>query len=282
MASCRLYYTLLLIFLTSFAVSNGRLYKDFNNLESSYATITVAKSNQAHFSTIQSAIDSIPSNNMNWVFINVKAGIYREKVTIPQDKPFIVLQGEGMYKSQIVYDNHENLIQSVTFHVLADDFVATNIGFVNSYNHVEIMEENPMRQAAAALVQGDKAAFYGCGFFGLQDTLWDEQGRHYFRNCTIEGAVDFIFGNGQSIYEKCKISALGNEIGGVGYITAQGRSLENETTGFVFKYCNVEGNGKMYLGRAWRQYSRVLFYMSYLADIIVPQGWDEWYATPNE
>jgi len=35
----------------------------------------------------------------------------------------------------------------------------------------------------------------------LQDTLWDCQGRHYFNSCTIEGAMDFIYGAGQSLYE---------------------------------------------------------------------------------
>lgn len=30
-----------------------------------------------HFSTIQSAIDSVPSNNANWVCIFIKSGTYR-------------------------------------------------------------------------------------------------------------------------------------------------------------------------------------------------------------
>lgn len=58
-----------------------------------------------------------------------------------------------------------------------------------------------MRPAAAAKIEGDKSGFYKVGFFGLQDTLWDVEGRHYFKQCTIEGAVDFIFGSGQSIYD---------------------------------------------------------------------------------
>lgn len=71
----------------------------------------------------------------------------------------------------------------------------------NSYNSPPSTNRNPMDTAVAALVQGDKAVFFRCGFFGLQDTLWDDHGRHYYKSCTIEGAVDFIFGNGQSLYE---------------------------------------------------------------------------------
>lgn len=56
-------------------------------------------------------------------------------------------------------------------------------------------------QAVALLVKGDKCAFYGCGIYGYQDTLYDYSGRHLFRECHIEGAVDFIFGNARSLYE---------------------------------------------------------------------------------
>lgn len=71
----------------------------------------------------------------------------------------------------------------------------------NSYNFPPEITTNPRRVAVAALVMGDNTAFYRCGFKGWQDTLWDVQGHHYFKRCTINGAVDFIFGNGQSIYE---------------------------------------------------------------------------------
>lgn len=55
-------------------------------------------------------------------------------------------------------------------------------------------------QAVAMRISGDKAAFHNCKFIGFQDTLCDDQGRHLFENCYIEGTVDFIFGNGKSIY----------------------------------------------------------------------------------
>jgi len=55
--------------------------------------------------------------------------------------------------------------------------------------------------AVAATICGDKSAIYHCGFLGYQDTLWDRTGRHYFKNCYIQGDVDFIFGEAQSFYE---------------------------------------------------------------------------------
>lgn len=70
----------------------------------------------------------------------------------------------------------------------------------NSYNY-PIDNDHPVKVAVAARISGDKSAFYDCTFLGFQDTVYDYDGRHYFKNCTITGAIDFIFGNGQSIYE---------------------------------------------------------------------------------
>lgn len=55
-------------------------------------------------------------------------------------------------------------------------------------------------QALAMRISGDKAAFYNCKFIGFQDTLCDDKGRHFFKDCFIQGTYDFIFGNGKSIY----------------------------------------------------------------------------------
>jgi pectinesterase len=52
---------------------------------------------------------------------------------------------------------------------------------------------------------GDFNAFYGCAFYGQQDTLYDARGRHYFKDTLIVGAVDFIFGDGKSLYKARKI-----------------------------------------------------------------------------
>lgn len=65
--------------------------------------------------------------------------------------------------------------------------------------------------------------------------------------------------------------------GGAGYITAQGRQDPNQKNGFIFKRCNIVGNGKAYLGRPWRQFARVVFYQTYMSDVVLPLGWDAWY-----
>ncbi|KAJ1387839.1 Pectinesterase, catalytic [Sesbania bispinosa] len=134
------------------------------------------------------------------------------------------------------------------------------------------------------MVSGNKSYFINVGFFGVQDTLWDCQGRHYYKSCTIQGAVDFIFGAAQSLFEGCSISVVGGALppGWPGYITAQGRTNPKDTNGFVFKNCNVYGDGTTYLGRPWRDYATVLFYNTNMSNIIQPTGWDPWYFSRHE
>jgi len=57
------------------------------------------------------------------------------------------------------------------------------------------------KQAVAFRISADTATFLGCRFLGAQDTLYDHLGRHYYKNCYIEGSVDFIFGNALSLFE---------------------------------------------------------------------------------
>jgi len=42
--------------------------------------------------------------------------------------------------------------------------------------------------------------------------MLDESGRHYFRNCFIEGAVDVISGNGKSIYQVNQIEIMNSDL----------------------------------------------------------------------
>ncbi|KAG9140210.1 hypothetical protein Leryth_014661 [Lithospermum erythrorhizon] len=236
----------------------------------------VDPSGNGQFSTIQSAINSVPSNNKNWIYINIKEGVYKEQVKIPYDKPFIYLRGQNKGKTMVVWDAHEGIDKSATFISEADNILVRSITFMNSYNYPLGENKNPLKQAPAAMIQGDKCAFYDCDFMGIQDTLWDVSGRHLFKFCTIQGAVDFIFGNGRSIYEGCTLSVVAESVDVTGFITAQGRGSSNEDSGFVFKDCQIIGRGKTFLGRPWRPYARVIFYNSYMSGIITPKGWDPW------
>ncbi|XP_026658985.2 putative pectinesterase 10 [Phoenix dactylifera] len=233
-------------------------------------SIIVDLNGKGDFKTIQEAINSVPANNNQWIRIHVSAGVYREKVHIQNDQQFILLEGEGRDQTVIEWGDYASdpgkhtTITSATFTSSADNFVAKYITFKNSAQNVG--------QAVAASIQGNHSAFYGCGFIGVQDTLYDQFGLHYFKECYIEGAVDFIFGCGQSIYEKSLIYTVQR----AGVVTAQGRESPTDENGFVFKGCVVNGTHKASLGRAWRNYARVIFYKTFMSDIVDPEGWNAW------
>ncbi|KAK4425279.1 putative pectinesterase 29 [Sesamum alatum] len=277
-------YTYCTAFFIFSAFSNGEFQARSTRKFSDDETMTVDPSGYTGFSTIQAAIDSVPSDNKDWISIYVKAGVYNEQVKIPPDKTFIHLKGEGIGKTNVVWGAHNTMLSSATFVSTADNIIVSGITFVNSYNYPPSKNGSPVKPAVAARISGDKSAFYKCSFLGFQDTLLDDAGRHYFKLCNIEGAIDFIFGGGQSIYEKCRILVSAGMLnpGSTGFIVAQARASPDDTGGFVFKQCNVTGNGKTFLGRAWKAYSRAIFYDSFLSDIVVPQGWDAWTYVGHE
>ncbi|GAB4852672.1 Probable pectinesterase 53 [Ancistrocladus abbreviatus] len=245
-------------------------------------TLTVSKNPATgDFTSIQDAIDSLPPINLLRVVIKVKAGIYTEKVNIPPFKSFITIEGEGAENTIVQWGDTAKTtgprgiplgtFNSATFAVNSPYFIAKNITFKNT-TPVPAPGEMGV-QAVAFRISADTAAFLGCRFLGAQDTLYDHVGRHYYKDCYIEGSVDFIFGNGLSLFEGCHVHAIAQKIGA---LTAQGRSSLLQDTGFSFVNCKVTGSGALYLGRAWGPFSRVVFAFTYMDNIIIPKGWYNW------
>ncbi|XP_039162877.1 probable pectinesterase 55 [Eucalyptus grandis] len=240
-------------------------------------TIYVDKSGSGNYSSVQEAIDSIPDDNNQWIHILIKRGTYREKVKVPRKKQYVFLHGDGRDMTTIEYGDSGNAIEAATFQLYADNFVASDITFKNSYSAaISNIHNTSLTWAPAALLVADKVSFHRCGFHGIQDTLGDAQGRHYFEKCYISGAIDFIWGHGQSVYKHCLLETTASTIGQDGYITAQGRQGADDPSAFVFIRCWVKGEGHTYLGRAYRRYSRVLFYHTRMTDVVVPAGWSSW------
>ncbi|KAH7279422.1 hypothetical protein KP509_37G019000 [Ceratopteris richardii] len=178
-------------------------FKQFFHRNKNASTVVVDLKGSGNFTSIQKAIDSIPFGSKNPVYIIVNPGIYREKVVIPRTKDFITLQGHGRTNTMVVWNDTAasatSTYLSASISVDAQYFVAMNISFQNSAPQPTPGAEG--QQAVALRISGDNAVFYGCGFIGHQDTLYDQKGEHYFRDCYIEGSIDFVFGNGRSMYQ---------------------------------------------------------------------------------
>lgn len=235
-----------------------------------------------NYTSVQPAIDAVPNLSLKRNIILINSGIYYEKVTVPKTKPNITFQGQGYTSTAIAWNDTaksaNGTFYSGSVQVFAANFMAKNISFMNV---APIPSPGDVgAQAVAIRISGDQSAFLGCGFFGAQDTLHDDRGRHYFKDCYIQGSIDFIFGNARSFYENCQLISMANPVAPGskvinGAVTAQGRASKDENSGFAFVNCTVGGTGRIWLGRAWRPFSCVVFSFTSMTDIIAPEGWND-------
>ncbi|MFG2383131.1 pectinesterase family protein [Streptomyces avermitilis] len=179
-------------------------------------------------------------------------GVYRETVAVSVARTEMTWIGASGDPRDvvIVYDNAAGTPKpgggtygttgSATTTVQADGFTARSITFANDFlraDHPEITGT----QAVAIKVQGDRSAFLGCRFLGHQDTLYADSmalgtyARQYYRDCYVEGDVDFVFGRATAVYERCHFRTLNRtDLAGAPY-------------GFVFAPSTAAANPRGYL-----------------------------------
>jgi len=251
------------------------------NAGSAFATndfdLVVSKDGDGDFTTVQEAINAVPDFRKNTTTIFIKNGIYKEKLILPASKNQVTFIGESVEKTIITNDDYASKLNrfgeemgttgSSGFFVFGNDFTAENITFENS--------AGPVGQAVAVRVDGDRIFFNNCRSLGFQDTLYPhgENSRQYYKNCYIEGTVDFIFGWSTAVFEDCEIFCKS-----AGYVTAAS-TLEESPFGFVFLNCKITGSAparSVYLGRPWRPFAKTAFIACELGEIIKEEGWHNW------
>jgi pectin methylesterase-like acyl-CoA thioesterase len=238
---------------------------------SSSGTPTVAADGSGRYPTVQAAVDAVPTGNASRVTITIKAGTYREIVTIPSNKPFITLQGLGSSAAgTVIVNNHSSAAGfgtsgSATVFVNGHDFTATNLTISNDFGEGS--------QAVAANVNADRVIFANVRFLGNQDTLLVNSSlREYFVNSYVEGTVDFIFGGATAVFNACSIfekRATG------GPITAANTDAA-KTYGLLFYRSTITGaaSNTTQLGRPWGAAAQVLYRETSLSSTIATaQPW---------
>jgi len=249
--------------------------------------ILVAKSGKADFNSIQAAINSLPDSSVTPRTIYIRAGVYNEKIYI--EKANILLEGEDREKTIITEAiardewrcGHTDDWGVATMNVGASDLTLKNLTITNSYgydwtkevtiycasdtvNKQKSIARNG-RQMALRTMNSTRLKAVNCHFkaFG-GDTVspWDvENGMWYFRDCTMEGGVDFYCPRGWAWAENCEFITLN----GPAAIWHDGSRHEDSKT--VLMNCRFKGYDGFLLGRYHRDAQFYLVNCSFAANM---------------
>ncbi|MBQ4553402.1 MAG: pectin esterase [Clostridia bacterium] len=242
--------------------------------------------------------------------LQLSPGLYRQKTLLKT--PGITLIGAGADKTVIIYDDYAlkkdelgreyNTFRTYTMAVCADQVTMRDLAIVN-----DALNPREKGQEVALSVLGDGFLMENCRLSSTQDTLFagplpddliarydgflrDElrakgPGRQVYRNCLIEGSVDYIFGCADALFEDCEIRNIYDGRTG-GFIAAPAHALEQER-GFLFRNCRITcgesvAPGSIYLARPWRDFGLCRFENCVLGAHIHPDGFDKWNDTERD
>jgi pectinesterase len=258
--------------------------------------ITVAADGSGDFSSIQAAFAAVPEHSTERTIILVKPGTYDGQKILAAGKDNVTLQGESVESTILTWNINTNEEQpagtdprykGTSVVILADDFRADKLTFQNT--------SGDHGQALALRIDGDRAVVTNSRMLGWQDTLMLNNGRHYFKDCYIEGRVDFIYGSATALFDHCEIKSKNG-----GYVTAASTPPER-AYGLVFLNSRlssdpapwIDPSGKLpakpatrpamaYLGRPWRPAGSVIFIDCEMGEHIQLAGWHNWGKPDNE
>ena len=242
--------------------------------------------------------------------ITLPEGIFRCKCKISTFH--LTIRGAGMNKTKIIWDDYANKIaedgkefntfRTWTTAVVSDHVTMEDLCIVNDARNPEIKG-----QEVALTVYGDDFHMNRCRLVSTQDTLFlgplpddlierydgfltddlrqNKYCRQYFKDCLIEGTVDFIFGCGEALFENCEIRSV-FDARDVGYAAAPAHPLR-QTEGFRFRNCHFTCEdrvtpGSIFLARPWRDYGLSVFENCSYGPHISPLGFDKWNDTERD
>lgn len=266
--------------------------------------IHISKDGTGDFRSVSEALASVKAaKTSDPVTFYLHKGIYQEQITL--DIPHVTLIGESKEETVLTFDLYARMqmpdgkkrgtFRTYSCFIDASDFTARNLTFENSAG-----PGTEVGQALALYVDGDRIIFDNCRFLGNQDTLFTAplppkeiepdgflgpkqfaprtSGRHYYKDCYIEGDVDFIFGGATAYFENCELFSknTGKEINS--YVTAAS-TPEGQKFGYVMKNCRFTSNcppHSAYLGRPWREFAKTVLLDCHMDEHICPEGWHDW------
>jgi pectinesterase len=234
--------------------------------------VVVDINGKGDFQSIQAAINSLPDSSPIPRTIHINKGIYREKIFI--EKHNIVLEGEDRDGTVITQDiardewrcSHKDDWGVATFNLNGNDITLKNLTIANDYGFnykeprtvfcesdtakKEKVITNGGHQMALRTMHSTRVKAINCRFRAYAgDTVspWNtNDGMFYFKDCLMEGGVDFYCPRGYAWAENCTFYSNT----GPAAIWHDGSGGEDHKT--VLKNCKFDGYEGFNLGRYHR------------------------------
>ena len=234
--------------------------------------IVVAQDGSGNFKSIQEAINSMPADDAKTQrIIVIKKGVYNGKIFI--DKNFITLRGENAENTIVTIAlareewrcSNKDDYGTATINLQGSDITLENLSFINSYGKdntadKEIVCPNEAggkktikpggHQMALRSFKTTHLIVKNCIFRAYGgDTVspWNTSGgMFYFKDCIMEGGVDFYCPRGWALAENCLFICHNNNAS----IWHDGSDVKESKT--VLYNCSFTGDDGFKLGRYHR------------------------------
>lgn len=234
-------------------------------------TIVVAQDGSGNFTSVQAAIDAVPSGGAGSL-IEIRPGTYDETITVPSGKPGITIEGTGGNAQDVVIaaghaawmtkpdGTTYGTAGSATATIAANNVTVRDVTIANTYDPAAFPQGET--QAVAINAEGDRQTYVQDRFLSLQDTLlaWEPSPtsgfRQLFEDSFVEGNVDFLFGDSTAVFygDAIQLADRGQPSGGNnGYLAAPATD-HSRTYGFLIADSTVSSTAAtntFYLGRPW-------------------------------
>ncbi|KAK2969661.1 hypothetical protein RJ640_025838 [Escallonia rubra] len=236
-----------------------------------YYSFVVAKRGRRDFSTVVEAVDAVPDNSPLTSCVHIRRGIYRENVVIGPTKVHLRLLGDGMGKSNIIFNG-----SSPTLRVMGSHFMARDLTIEN--------DSGPEKVHGSALDNwGANSILYRCSIVAYSATIFAQETFQFYRGCNIQGSKYFICGAARALFQRCTIEATIVPPDEMAVITGQSNKHDGTGNGFVFHLCKLSTVGstlsKTFLGGPLGAFAKTVVMQSSLDASIV--GWLVNASTPR-
>ena len=242
----------------------------------------------SNMTELKAALDEVNESNKSKTaerkYIYLKNGTYdaNEMATGTTEKEVQACQLRANYNVSLIGESRDDVVIIYTPFAEGMGERTITLGYGCYAQDITFKTGIPVGEGrgVALFTEGEHVIINNCAALGGQDTYLTG-GTCYWKGGIIEGAVDFIFGGGDYLFDGTTLSVYSG-----GKVTAGAHSANTEW-GYVFKDCTLKAadasttDGSFSLGRPWQGEPRAIYINTDMQVLPVTNGWDSMSKLPT-